>query len=121
MTIVSWPGQGMHDWYAPKTPSAVAYDGNTCFWGRSALEKPNPIQWFKILLMGEDLPEYLKNSSQIQQVKNTIHSLGKTAIEVTADYMRKVFEYSFRQIRRARGDSRIDEVPFHVIVTVPAI
>ncbi|KAI1415137.1 hypothetical protein F5Y13DRAFT_196492 [Hypoxylon sp. FL1857] len=104
-TIVSWPGQGIHNWHAPKTPSAIAYENGTCFWGHPAMEKHNVIQWFKLFLMDENLPDYLKNSPRIQQVSAIIQSSGKTAVEVAADYFRKVFEHSLEQIRHARGDS----------------
>lgn len=46
---------------------------------------------------------------------------GKTAIDLIADYLRALWAHVLDTIKKARGESVVDALPFHVVITVPAI
>lgn len=81
-----------------------------------------PLRFFKLLLLEEDdLRKYVKFSPQIENAKTEMKRLGKSSIEVVADYLRELWGHAITIIKEAKGEALIDSVPLHVIVTVPAI
>ncbi|OTB07865.1 hypothetical protein M426DRAFT_19797 [Hypoxylon sp. CI-4A] len=122
-TIMQWPGYNMFNQEDTKVNSAIAYADNGEFsWGRQAMGKENCIQWFKLLLPGnEELSPDGKNIPHIQQAAAAMQRLGKDVTEVTGDYLRAIFAHSMIIINTKVHSVVVDETPLHVVVTVPAI
>lgn len=45
----------------------------------------------------------------------------KTAVDLVADYLKEFWSHILSTINRARGESVVDALRFHVVITVPAI
>jgi hypothetical protein len=44
-----------------------------------------------------------------------------TAIQLNTDFLRVLCMYSLEQIKKSRGDSVVNALRFHVVITIPAI
>ncbi|KAI1391073.1 uncharacterized protein F4822DRAFT_442208 [Hypoxylon trugodes] len=117
--VVCWPGVGN---LSTKIETAVSYDDSgDCSWGWLALEQPNVMSWFKLLLPGDgELHFNVNDLKEVQQAKATMQRLGKRLVDVVGDYLRMIFQYTLQYIRQERGDVA-DVLPFHIIFAVPAI
>lgn len=128
--VTNWDSEGVNNSDQGKAPSRISYtpnlnissrpnikgwgygleDGETCY-----------VEWFKLLLLDDDdMPEELRNSSQIKRAKDLLQRANRTATEAVTDLLGKLWEHILADIRRALG-SGIDGIPFNVVLTVPAV
>ncbi|RYP44143.1 hypothetical protein DL768_009378 [Monosporascus sp. mg162] len=106
-----------------KVPTKLYYDKHTknVSWGYN-IPEGEPIQWFKLLLLNdEDLPTHLQGSAHLRKARTMLEELGKDATQVTADYLKQLWQHSMKAIEKAKGPSLIKAAPIHVVLTVPAI
>ncbi|GAW13738.1 hypothetical protein ANO14919_031270 [Xylariales sp. No.14919] len=106
-----------------KVPSKMYYaQSGEIFWGFKIPAGAEAIEWFKLLLSSnEDLQGHLHGSSHLQDAKRLLRKLNKTTIQLVSEYLKILWDYSLEQIRNAKGESLIDNMPFHVVLSVPAI
>lgn len=117
--ILSWPGTGREE---GKAPTALFYEDGQMMWGYEIPREADPIRWFKLLLVKEeDLSKDLRLSEYLLQARKHLRRTGKKPVELVADYLRALFEHTLDIIRKARGDSVVEALRFHVVITVPAI
>ncbi|KAI8303786.1 hypothetical protein K4K61_006712 [Colletotrichum sp. SAR11_59] len=91
-------------------------------WGYDIPLDADPIRWFKLLLVkDEDLTKELRNSEPLVHARKFVDETEKKPVELIADYLRALFEHTLYVIRKARGQSVLDALRFHVVITVPAI
>jgi molecular chaperone DnaK (HSP70) len=91
-------------------------------WGYEIPVDGDPIRWFKLLLLKEeDLAEELRSSEFILRGRKMLKENNKTATELIADYFRALSTYCLEQIKKSRGDSVVDALRFHIVITIPAI
>jgi hypothetical protein len=114
-TISNWPN-GDH----VKVPTELAYtlDGPVQ-WGYAVQPGLEKLCWFKLLLAEEYLPEPVQNSQHLVKTKALLNRLGKKVEEVTADYLRRLWDYALAEIRR-QIPSSIDGMPFRIVLGMPA-
>jgi molecular chaperone DnaK (HSP70) len=77
------------------------------------------MRWFKLLLMGDDLPKEVRESPQIVATTKLLRQLNKEAVDVTADYLKRLWEFAIVEIRQQNPRS-IDGMPFRIVIGVPA-
>lgn len=118
--VTSWPDCGFEE---GKAPSELHYDGHgRVSWGYSVPRSADPIRWFKLLLLEDkDLGEDIRDSQFLSQARTLMRATNRTPTDLVADYLRGLWMHVLDTICRARSRSVIDALPFHVVITVPAI
>ncbi|KAL4807449.1 hypothetical protein BDV18DRAFT_167977 [Aspergillus unguis] len=117
--ITSWPGTGREE---GKAPTELFYEDNQVFWGYDIPDDADPVRWFKLLLVkDEDLSEETRSSEFVLRGRKMLKETGKTAIGLIADYLRLLWNHIIETVEKSRGESVIDALRFHVVITVPAI
>lgn len=121
--ITLWPAShhGDADFDTPKVPSRIEYtECGNIMWGQEASNKG--ILWFKLLLLDDhQLQLHLRNSYHLRQARESLKENGKDIVTIISDYLAKVWSHVIEVIVRAWGQQFVDNRPFHVVVTVPAI
>ncbi|KAH9226360.1 hypothetical protein K456DRAFT_1754919 [Colletotrichum gloeosporioides 23] len=117
--VTSWPGS---EWQEAKAPTELFYEDGQVMWGYDIPLDAEPVRWFKLLLVKEeDLPKELRNSEPLVHARKFVEETEKKPVELIADYLRALFKHTLYVIRKARGQSVLDALRFHVVITVPAI
>jgi hypothetical protein len=117
--ITSWPGYGREE---GKAPTELFYEDGKVMWGYEIPVDAAPVSWFKLLLVKDaDLDEELRSSEFLLRGRKMLRENGKTAIDLIADYLRALWAHVLDTIKKAHGESVVDALPFHVVITVPAI
>lgn len=117
--ITTWPGTGREE---GKVPTELFYEDDEIMWGYEIPIDGDPIRWFKLLLLkDEDLDDDVRRSEFILRGRRMLKENNKTPIELIADYLRMLWQYTLEHINKARGESVVDALKFHVVITVPAI
>jgi hypothetical protein len=117
--ITTWPGTRREE---GKVPTELFYEDDEMMWGYKIPVDGDPVRWFKLLLLkDEDLAEELRSSEFILRGRKMLKENNKTATELIGDYLRVLCTYSLEQIKKSRGDSVVDALRFHVVITIPAI
>ncbi|KAI0799127.1 hypothetical protein GGR55DRAFT_684312 [Xylaria sp. FL0064] len=118
--ISSWPGNNRDE---SKVPTELWYnDDNEPEWGYDISADVEPFRWFKLLLLRpEDLSPELHQSSYVTRAQALMREFGKTPVDLISDYLRALWEHTMSTIERARGDSVVEALPIHVVITIPAI
>ncbi len=117
--ITSWPGTGREE---GKAPTEIFYEYGEMSWGYLVPSDGDPVRWFKLLLVQEeDLDPSLKSSEFILRARQFLRLEGKTAVDLIADYLRALWGHTLQTIAKARGQTVLDALRFHVVITVPAI
>ncbi|KAJ2992967.1 hypothetical protein NUW58_g1990 [Xylaria curta] len=117
--ITNWPGCGREE---GKAPSEIFYEYGEMSWGYLVPADGDPVRWFKLLLVQEeDLDPTLRSSEFILRARQFMRVEGKTAVDLITDYLRVLWAHTLETIAKARGQSVLDALRFHVVITVPAI
>jgi molecular chaperone DnaK (HSP70) len=69
--------------------------------------------------MGDALPKEVRESPQIVATTKLLRELNKDAVDVTADYLKRLWEFAIGEIRQQNPRS-IDGMPFRIVIGVPA-
>lgn len=117
--MTDW-GDGNSD--DPKTPSAIKFGRGGAKWGIKAQTIPEALRWFKLLLVNEnDLPADIRGSSQLREARDRLQDLGKSAVDVIASFLKRLWSHCLERMKVAEGANTVDTSRFHVVVTLPAI
>jgi molecular chaperone DnaK (HSP70) len=124
--VTNWEAEYSHCRDVEKTPSRLYYNRNNIVscWGNGAKGRKGakPISWFKLLLLDdEDVPSDIAASYQFREAKKLQQAMGKNAVELAGDYLRKIWEHTLLSIERAVGRELMGQCSFHVTITVPAV
>ncbi|RYP50152.1 hypothetical protein DL768_004269 [Monosporascus sp. mg162] len=122
--ISQWRGSGSSTYDLVKVPTKLLYgDDGQIIWGYEVPDGKEPIDLIKLLLLPEnEFKTCLRgqDATAIERSRDKITSLGKTVTSVIQDYLRELWKYSLEQIKASIGE-RLETLPLHVILTVPAI
>ncbi|TGJ86878.1 hypothetical protein E0Z10_g1906 [Xylaria hypoxylon] len=118
--ITSWPGHGREE---GKAPTELWYsDDEEPAWGYEVPVDADPFRWFKLLLVRvEDLKPEVRDSKFLVRARAMMEESGRTAVDLVADYLRLLWEHITSTVDRARGETIVEALPIHVVITVPAI
>jgi hypothetical protein len=117
--ITSWPGTGREE---GKVPTELFYEDDEIMWGYEIPHDADPVRWFKLLLLKEeDLDEDMRSNEFILRGRRLLRENDKSAIDLVTDYLRALWAYVLKSIKKARGEAVVDALTFHVVITVPAI
>ncbi|KAF2682390.1 actin-like ATPase domain-containing protein [Lentithecium fluviatile CBS 122367] len=117
--ITSWPGIGREE---GKVPTELFYEDNQIMWGYEIPADADPVRWFKLLLLKEeDLDPEMRSNEFILRGRKMLKENGKTAVDLIADYLRAIWKHIIETINKSRGESVVDALAFHIVITVPAI
>jgi molecular chaperone DnaK (HSP70) len=110
-----WPGS--ENQAAEKTPSVLAYDNSftrVIAWGSSVGDQhKNQFAHFKSLLHRPASSESAIRSSSLPR--------GKTAVDVTADYLRQLYQYIQQILSNTYGEKFLSRQTLSYVITVPVL
>jgi hypothetical protein len=120
--VMNWDGMKGRTTSA-KVPSKLLYDGSEApKWGFGVPSGAKCLQWFKLLLLEESsMPEDVRSSTYIREARQMLRELGKSAIDVVADYLRLLWRHALKEMVDAEGETEVEGQPFWVVITFPAI
>ncbi|OHE92391.1 hypothetical protein CORC01_12318 [Colletotrichum orchidophilum] len=109
-----------------KVPSSILFRGKrgNSSWGYAIPNdgKQEPLKWFKLLLVDEcDLPENVRDSSQIEAARKLARSANKEPVEIISRYLQHLWNHAIECIGSTLGDVMVKMCQFHVVITLPAI
>lgn len=88
-------------------------------WGYRVPEESVPVRWFKLLLLkNEDIRDEIRHSQYLQDARDQMERYGKDVVGLIADYLKRLWEHALKEIRKGID---IDDLPFKVGITIPAI
>jgi hypothetical protein len=117
--LSQWPGTTQE---VGKAPTELFYEDESFTWGFEVPDEADPVRWFKLLLVKEeDLDPSLRSSPYVLAGRNMLAETGKTALDLITDYLAALWKHTLQSISDTRGESIIEAVPFHVVITVPAV
>lgn len=124
--VCRWPANSAQNSDSYKVPSKIAFDPTSgeAFWGWAVPEEleQTAIKWFKLLLLDQDdLEDRFKNSDHIKQARKLVSKLKKDPIEVIAKYLELLWAHSISRIVKELGQRRVAAMPYHVVITIPAM
>ncbi|KXH62515.1 hypothetical protein CNYM01_01726 [Colletotrichum nymphaeae SA-01] len=109
-----------------KVPSSILFRGKrgNSSWGYAIPRdgKQEPLKWFKLLLVDErDLPENVRDSSQIATARRLAKSANKEPVEIISGYLQNLWNHAIECIVSTVGDAMVKMCQFHIVITLPAI
>ena len=117
--VSHWDASGRdHD--SDKVPSRIAYDanGNVKTWGyMTNSSNKYHAQWFKLLLSEE---AGQKGGPKVKEVKELLKTLNKKPVDIVADYLKKLWRHSLKEIELKLTKQALDNMQLRVVITVPA-
>jgi hypothetical protein len=118
--VSSWKGY-REDVSSAKVPTEISYH-HEVRWGFGIPPEQKRIAWFKLLLLEpHDMPRQIRNSPRLKDAKRMMKELGKTVVEVVADYLRLLWKYAMEEIARVDGEAVSDGHLLSVMMACPAI
>jgi len=130
--ISNWPGQPVLG-ISNKVPTAVTYrttePHDFISWGFEATgrrnrEESEPFTWFKLLLQPPTASSEIDmaaHSPELSTITRLLENYGKTAEDVTADYLREIWNYTRRQLGQILGENFMTDYSVRVVLTIPAV
>jgi molecular chaperone DnaK (HSP70) len=108
---------------AEKTPTTISYDSrDKVAWGDNIPSHVEKAEWFKLLLVDEDdLPDDVRRSTKLQQVKDYLKKHNKPLIVVIAEYLRLLWNHVSQRLFATVRRQTLNFSNFHIVITVPAI
>ncbi|KAK3936893.1 hypothetical protein QBC46DRAFT_357106 [Diplogelasinospora grovesii] len=117
--ITTWEGTGREE---GKAPTELYENGRGWTWGYDIPLDADPVRWFKLLLLkNKDIPFEMPNAKFLRRAQKVMGETGKKAVDLVADYLWCLWAHVLECLYRSRGKSVVDALPFHVVITVPAI
>lgn len=114
-TVRNWPGE-----HNAKVPTVLSYGTNGSIqWGYTVAADAEKLSWFKLLLAEEKLPDAVRESKQLKATRKLLQRLGKGVVDVTADYLQKLWNYALIEMRKTIASS-MDTMPFRIVLGMPA-
>lgn len=117
--VTRWPGCNREE---AKAPTELFYEDDKLLWGFEVPNDADPVRWFKLLLLKEeDLDPDTRVSEPLLRARKMLKENGKSETDLIADYLRKLWQHVLAVMAQDRGKTIVDELRFHVVITVPAI
>ncbi len=119
-SVLSWPGTGRTEC---KVPTELCYgNGQDKLWGYQIPSHEPRLQLFKLLLLDpQDLSSEMQSSPLVQRARDVLRNSGKSAVQVIADYLQLLWNHTQEILNKALGRAVVAGLPFHFVMTIPAI
>lgn len=121
---MNWDGIEGRRTNSAKVPSTLYYEDKDKppKWGFLVPPEKKCLRWFKLLLLEDtDLKPDVHDSKYIKQAREMLRTIGKSEIDVVADYLRAIWQHTLKEMIRNDGAGAVEGQPFRVVITVPAI
>ncbi|KAM7185890.1 hsp70 family chaperone [Rhypophila sp. PSN 637] len=118
--IRQWPGSGRNEC---KVPTEICWrEGHGAVWGYQISDEEPRLKLFKLLLLNhEDLGSEMQTSSFLAETQMYLDEAGMTANDAVTGYIQLLWHHIKDVLRRDLGERLLSRLPFHIVVTVPAI
>ncbi|KAJ4985396.1 hypothetical protein SVAN01_09151 [Stagonosporopsis vannaccii] len=118
--VNDWPNPASSFATSDKVASQLSYkDGKLWHWGYSVHLTEKALVWFKLLL--EPANKYAQDSFKVGETLQQLAVLDKTPEDVTADYIRIVWQHIKEDIQKVLGNDWETVYSVRAVLTVPAI
>jgi molecular chaperone DnaK (HSP70) len=121
--IASWDSHLHSSSDEEKVPTAISLgcEGSVT-WGYNIPCDADQGKWFKLLLVDDkDLPEDVRKSAKIKEVRAYLEKNNKTPVAVIALFLRHLWNHCTERITETVGRNLVNYSKFHIVVTLPAI
>ncbi|KAL2070911.1 hypothetical protein VTL71DRAFT_13937 [Oculimacula yallundae] len=122
--ISQWSSQTIGATDSDKVPSDIAYDeyDRPAKWGFGLHASDTSIRWVKLLLSPLSLSALNTQEERVvDTTRRHLREIGKTAIEVIADYLRFLWSHILARLTVRLTAPVLDNMVLKVVLTVPAI
>jgi hypothetical protein len=122
--VRGWAGDNPGEFTSNKVSSDLAYDASgTLYWGFDIPQRDDVrrLRWVKLLLEPEPKLKNLPAQEEIAQSREILREIGRTEIEVAADYLRKFWSHVQQEIILAIGQGAFDFAKKTIVLSVPAV
>ncbi|KAH9224084.1 hypothetical protein DL95DRAFT_517343 [Leptodontidium sp. 2 PMI_412] len=122
--ISQWSSQTIGATDSDKVPSDIAYDeyDRPSKWGFGLQASDTAIRWVKLLLSPLSLSALNTQEEKVVELTaRHLREIGKTAVEVIADYLRFLWSHILARLRVRLTAPVLDNMVLKVVLTVPAI
>ena len=126
--IRDWPGPARVDDLAWKTPSRISYRTDNGpneideLWGFGVMPKNKSYTWMKLLLDETQASKYDGLELDASEGSGVLAlPPGKSAVDVCADYLAQVAQFSMGHLRRRLSSEVLEVTPLRICFTVPAV
>jgi hypothetical protein len=120
------------DYFSDEKEQREAYEGagdeNKITWGygvspaRLSGGTADCVEWFKLLLLDDDdAGDSILNTERLTRTRGLIKALEKEPIHVVAVYLSFQWKHALACVERHLGKREVNDLPFVVVLTVPAI
>ena len=119
--ISSWDSNSLNTDY-DKVPTVISYNqyGAVSSWGVESVPPGNhQFKYFKLLL-SDSGTEAARKLGDTNEDLARMRSLNKEPVDLAADYLRCLWQHVMRYFKTPQYRSLFDQLPFKVILTVPA-
>jgi molecular chaperone DnaK (HSP70) len=119
--INDWPNPNSTVATSDKVPTVISYhNGQPAQWGFAVDSvKKDSFRWIKLLLDPKN--KIGRNSEAVLTSTKLLGALGTTAENVSADFLRMIWNYTKEDIQKHRGDEWESIYTVKTVLTVPAI
>jgi hypothetical protein len=121
--VRQWPCAGQLEKEKDEVQVPTQIDLVTRTWGYKVPQTSTPLRWFKLLLLqDEDIKPEIRESPYLSDARRQTSRLGTDGvIDLVADYLRWLWEHARTEIEREMGGNALQELPFKIGLTIPAI
>ncbi|KAJ5573352.1 uncharacterized protein N7459_007779 [Penicillium hispanicum] len=112
--VQTWPGEGSNS--SQKAPTLLSYQRNRVKWGYQVDDLTDAIRGVKLLLDENQKFRYAPAAESEEKIRK----LGKTPVQVTAEYLKMLVTHA-KDILCRRFGSALQTMDIHYTLTVPAI
>ncbi|KAK4210851.1 hypothetical protein QBC37DRAFT_428117 [Rhypophila decipiens] len=117
--IRQWPGSGRDEC---KVPTEICWREGHAVWGYQILDEERRLKLFKLLLLDhEDRSSEMHASPSLEEAQTYLDEAGMTATNAVTEYIQLLWDHVKDVVRKDLGKRLLSRLPFHIVVTVPAI
>ena len=121
--ITGGPSKGEVTGGSLRVPTAISYDnGQVSEWGFLVSDDGSiAVRYFKLLLQSLPTLEDLEDSELVAKASIAIAAAGKTIDDVVKDFLRALYCYAIRKIRKDRPHGYRQRYELSTVLTIPKV
>ncbi len=121
--ISNWESVMPSNFDEDKAPTAISFGPKQeVKWGYNIPSTDEQGMWFKLLLIDDnDLPEEVRDSVKIMEIRAYLQKHNLTTIEVIALFLRHLWNHAIQHITKSVSCNLVNYSRFRIVITLPAI
>jgi len=121
--ITGWDSEIDHNEGSAKVPTRISYSKyrSISSWGFDHDAQDRQLSWFKLLLCEGTKKRAAAQRTFLNKVEEDMKCLDKSAVDVTADYLNRLWGHATTTFKSRFGESYFENLQIKLVLTVPAI